>query len=135
MNRNVQVKLHPERPIYSTIPDQLPSGNWVIGYETHLQIEGQYVLKFKITMMARNGNTSNVEYIHKMDVQLGFRKADVESEAHFYYLCNYCYQTAIIEFNKSLDNLKSKESYMDARFESEEDIKKKVDNAMNPEVN
>lgn len=134
MNKDVQVKIHPEKPIYSTLPEKLPSGDWIVGYETHLQIEGKYVLKFKITMLVRGG-TIDVKYDYRMDIKLGFKESDVQSEDHFYYLCNYCYQTAVIEFNKSLDNLNCKDYYMDSTFESFENIKRKVDNALNPQMN
>jgi hypothetical protein len=132
-DKKVEVKLHPDRAISSNLPDQLPEGNWVVGYDTHIQIEGNYVLKFSITMRVRG--EMNTEYTYRMDVKCGFKQDDVVDKEHYYYLCNYCYQTAIIEFNKSLDHLVLKNKYMDAQFESYEDIKRKIDNASDAKLN
>ncbi|MEE1946716.1 hypothetical protein VRU48_16445 [Pedobacter sp. KR3-3] len=132
MSIPVTVKIHPDKPTINTLPKKLPNKVYVIDYDTHLEIEGKWVLKFKITMLVR-ANGGDVEFSYQRNMKFGFLPP--KSKDDFYYVCNYCYQTTVIEFNKTLDDLPCDDKYMDMHFESYEALKNKVDNALKPNLN
>lgn len=140
MSKKVTVKMSPKIEIINNLPDVFPPANWVISYVTHLEIEGEFVFKFKTTMLVRGLNNPNdtfldVKYSYQVGVNFGFFSPETKDD--FYNVSNYCYQTSVIEFNKTLDSLQTTERgpFMDARFISFEEVKEMVENALNPSLN
>lgn len=129
----VTVKVHPDVQIENNVPDKFPPATFIIGYRTSLFIDGQFVLKFKVSMLIRKDGETDPTYSYSRYTRYGFLPPDTKDE--FYQICAYCYHSAIIEFNKSLDTTFVVDRFIDARFISPDDIKKMVDNALNPQVN
>jgi hypothetical protein len=133
MPNRVTVKVHPDVQTENNVPDILPTATWIIGYRTSLFIDGQFVLKFKVSMLIRKDGETDPTYAYSRYMRFGFLPPPTEDE--FYNVCAYCYHSAIIEFNKSLDTVFSINRFIDARFISTAAIKKMVDTALNPQVN
>jgi hypothetical protein len=130
-----QIKVHPDIQIETKLPINYMGLNWIISYKTTLFIDGKYVLRFKTSMLLRADRAPLPEYSHSVYVKMGFLPPkDMET---FYSLANHCYQTAVIEFNKTLDivNASSPIQFRDTDFISLDEVKKMVDNALNPSLN
>jgi hypothetical protein len=133
MPSNIQIKQHPDIQTENTVPDVLPSEVFIIGYKTSLFIDGKYVLKFKVSMLIRKDGETDPTYIYSRYMRFGF--LSTKTKADFYGVSNHCYQTAIIEFNKSLDVVFGRGRFMDTGFISLDELKEMVDNSLSPRLN
>ena len=133
MANRVTVKVHPDIQTENNVPDALTGATFIIGYRTYLFIDGQFVFKYKVSMQIRKDGEQNPTYAYSRYMRFGFKPPPTKDE--FYSVANHCYQSAIIEFNKSLDVVFGRDRFLDATFMSFEDLKKLVDNAMNPTLN
>lgn len=133
MENRVNVKVHPDIQTDNNIPDKFPPETFIIGYRTNLFIDGKYVLKYKVSMLVRKDGEQNPTYTYSRYMRFGFLPTKTQED--FYSVAYHCYQSAIIEFNKSLDSVFGRDRFMDTRFETFEEIKKLIDAALNPRVN
>jgi hypothetical protein len=84
-------------------------------------------------MLIRKDCETDPTYTYSRYMRFGFLPTETQDE--FYQTCGWCYYTAIIEFNKSLDIIFGENRFMDANFITVDEIKKMVDTALNPLVN
>jgi len=90
MPERVIVQVHPDVQTENNVPDTLPAETFIIGHRTYLFIDGQYVLKFKVSMLIRKDGETDPTYIYSRYMRFGFLPPETKDE--FYQVCNYCYQ-------------------------------------------
>lgn len=129
----VQVKIHPDVQTENNIPDVLPGGTFIIGNRSSVFVDGKYVFRWKISMLIRKDGETDPTYSYSRYMRFGFLSP--KTKDGFYSVAFNCYHTAVIEFNKSLDVVFGANRFIDMRFESNEIIKKKIDTALNPQIN
>src|ERR1700749_449290 len=133
MSNRLTIKVHPDIQVDNNVPDVLTGSTFISSYKTYLFIDGKFVLKFKVSLLIRKDAETDPTYTYTRYMRFGFLPP--KSQDEFYQACNYCYQTSIIEFNKSLDVVFGRDRFPDEQFISFEELKKMVDTALNPQVN
>ncbi|WPU91277.1 hypothetical protein SNE25_18330 [Mucilaginibacter sabulilitoris] len=133
MANHIQVKIHPDVQTVNSVPDVLPNATWIIGHKTNLFIDGKYVFKFKVSMLIRKDGEQDPTYSYSRYMRFGFLPTDNKDE--LYQTGLWCYQTAVIEFNKSLDIFFGRDRFMDCRFDDPIDVNRMIDNALNLSLN
>lgn len=129
----IQVKVHPDVQTENNVPDVLPKQTFIIGHRSSVFIDGRYVFRYKISMLIRKDGETDPTYTYSRYMRFGFLPPETKED--FYSVAYHCYQSAVIEFNKSLDVVFGENRFIDARFEKFETIKKKIDASLNPQIN
>jgi hypothetical protein len=128
-----QIKMKPIGKPISNLPIVLPPIQLIISYGYNLEIEGEFIFKYQMFMLVKNFQ-GEIEYKHQLNVTLAFHKPPTKDE--FYSVGNQCYQTAVIEFNKTLDVFKTPtHEYKDMSFDSLDKVKLRIDNALTQGLN